>query len=172
MISDSLVPLLVEANVRVKTEHHEEDERGVEQDEPVLRDMRIVEQDHHGAHRGNAWAVATFPHDGIGKRDLRTAHNSRSCAHLDVRNIVLEVLVPNVVKLELAIESCDPAAEGVEELGKRWVYIEEVFALEIVGGEFSKVDLVEDDLVRVPDLIEADGGGEEEQNDKDHRIAC
>lgn len=57
--------------------------------------------------------------------------------------MILRVAVSNVVELELAIESHEPASEPEEKFGERRVHVKVVLSRDVVGGEFSKVDFIE-----------------------------
>lgn len=57
--------------------------------------------------------------------------------------MVLRVAVPDVLKLEVAIEPDEPAGEPEEEFCEGGVHVEVVFAQDVVRGKFTKVDFVE-----------------------------
>ena len=56
--------------------------------------------------------------------------------------MIFRVVVTDVLKVELTIESHEPASEAKKEFCERWVYVEVVFPCNIVGGEFPKVNFV------------------------------
>lgn len=57
--------------------------------------------------------------------------------------MVLDVAVSDVVELEPAVETDEPAGETEQELCERWVDVEVVFARDVVGRELSEVHFVE-----------------------------
>jgi hypothetical protein len=56
------------------------------------------------------------------------------------------IAISNVVELEVAIEAHKPAGKTEEEFGERWMYIKVIFALDIMGGEFPEMYLVEAEI--------------------------
>lgn len=169
---------LVEADVAEHRKSHEEDQRGVEQDQSGLANVCIVEQDEPGSQNTGRQGVAGLPHDHKNGRYGQGAHGGRHCAVCNVGHLVGDVAVANVFKQKVAIVSHQPAGEREQELAERRVHVEEVGSLEVVRGELgllsaivlsaccrrcylAKVDLIKDDLVGVGNGIEAGCKGEE-----------
>lgn len=61
------------------------------------------------------------------------AQEGRQRSQADVRDAVLDVVVSDVVKVKVTIVADEPALEGVQELGKRWVDVEEILPPQIIG---------------------------------------
>lgn len=124
--------LLVEAHVAQHRGCHEENKGCVEQNEPGLADVRVVEQDQTGGENTSRKRVARLPHNQEDSRNSERPKQRRECSVGNVGDIVGDIGVANVLKLEVAIVSYQPADKGEEELAERGVDIEEVGALEIV----------------------------------------
>jgi hypothetical protein len=55
--------------------------------------------------------------------------------HGNVWNTWLEVVHANVLEVKVAVESTQPSRQRDQELRKRWVYVHEEFALDVLGRE-------------------------------------
>lgn len=96
--SNLLITKLRELDVRIYRAGHEENELGIEQDEPGLRDMgvvcvaqlkisdtdlppdiqgqRLTEDDKSGGQKGHQFRITTLPHDSIDNRYRETSQDS------------------------------------------------------------------------------------------------
>jgi hypothetical protein len=128
---------LVEADVTPDRESHEQDERGIEEDESGLANVGIVEEDETGGQDTGRQRVARLPHDHEDDRDGQGAHRGRHCAVCNVGHLVCDVRVANVLKQEIAIVADQPACESEQELAERRVHVEEVGSLEVVRCELA-----------------------------------
>lgn len=91
--------------------------------------MRIVKQDQSGGQYTGWERVSGFPHDQKYNRDGESTQGRRPGAESNVGNIVIDVRIPDVVKLELAIITNHPPGEGEQELGERGMEIKAIRAL-------------------------------------------
>jgi hypothetical protein len=130
---------LVEADVTPDRESHEQDERGVEENESGLANVGIVEEDEAGSQDTGRQRVARLPHDHEDNRDGQGAHRGRHCAVCNVGHLVCNVRVADVLKQEVAIVTDQPACESEQELAERRVHVEEVGSLEVVRCELLSV---------------------------------
>jgi hypothetical protein len=130
---------LVEADITPDRESHEQDERGIEENESGLANVGIVEEDETGGQNTGGQRVARLPHDHEDDRDGQGAHRSRHCAVCNVGHLVCDVRVANVLKQEVAIVADQPACESEQELAERRVHVEEVGSLEVVRCELLSV---------------------------------
>jgi hypothetical protein len=97
--------------------------------------MRIIKQ--HNRRRDNAsgQTIPALPHDPEDGDDGQGAHQRGHGAVGDVGDFVGDVGVADVFEEEGAVVADEPAGEGEEEFAERRVHVEEVGALEVVGGE-------------------------------------
>lgn len=96
-----------------------------------------TEENETGSEKGGRNRVATLPHGKIDDRDSEGTEEGRHCAESDVRDLVVDVGITNVVELEVAIEADEPAHEGEKEFSERWMDIEEVGSLEVLMKDVS-----------------------------------
>ena len=91
----------------------------------------VEEQETSGGHTGGQ-RVSRLPHDQKDGRDGEGAHCSGHGAVRDVRDLVGDVRVANVLEQERAIVTDEPTSEREEELSERRVDVEEVGPLQVV----------------------------------------
>lgn len=139
LAAKGLVALLVKLDVAQQAAGHGEDESGIEEDEAGLADVGVVEKDENGGDEAGGDTVARLPHDEVGDGDGQGTEDGGESTEGDVGDLVVNVGVANVFKLEVAVVANEPAHEGEEELGKRGVNIEEVGSLEIVGSKLQRL---------------------------------
>lgn len=135
LAAEGSVTQLVESDVAPHGQSHEEDKRGVEQDQSGLANVCIVEKNKSCCENAGREGVTRLPHDAEGCCNSESAHHGGHGAVCHVWHPVCDVRVSNVVKQELAIVSDQPAGECEEELAKRRVNVEKVSPLEVVRGE-------------------------------------
>jgi hypothetical protein len=118
-------------------------------------------KENEGSRKGsNGDRIPRLPHDGINEGNSDTAHDGAKAPHSNERHIGLGIVVPNVSKGKNPIESKEPRCPRVQHLRQRRVDIEIVFSTDVVTGERSKVDFVENDLVGMGDSPKTDNEGE------------
>jgi hypothetical protein len=99
--------------------------------------MGIVKQD-QGSSQDACWERVTgFPHDQVDDDNGKGTEKGRDGSKCDIRNVIGNIGFSDVVKEEMAIVSNDPTDKGEEQLSKGRMNVEEIGALEIVGGELG-----------------------------------
>ena len=71
-------------------------------------------------------------------RHEKNSADGREQAHGDVWNVWLEVVLPDFLKVEVAIETSEPAREGNKHLGQRRVNVHEEFSLYVLRSEATE----------------------------------
>jgi hypothetical protein len=133
-----VVAELVEPDVAQETAGHGEDERRVEQDEPCLANVRVVEQDKGRGDNASGKAVAGLPHDQVDDGDGHGAQEGGHRPECDIGDLVRDVRVADVLEVEVAIVTDEPASEGEEQLAEGRVHVEEVRLLQVVRCELER----------------------------------
>ena len=80
-------------------------------------EKRLTDEDQARGKDSNQPRVARLAHDAVDDGGNRAAEQGRKHAQTDVRHIVLDVAIANVVKLEPAVVADDPTGEREQELG-------------------------------------------------------
>lgn len=128
---------LVEPNVGQDGESHEEDKRGIEEDQTSLANVCVV-QEHQTSSSDAGWqGVTRLPHDHEDNWNCKSAESSGHGTVCDIGNFIGDVRVANVLEQEVALVTDKPTSEGEEKLSERRVDIEEVCALQIVRSELE-----------------------------------
>lgn len=130
----------------------------------------------------NYGRITAFFHDGVNERNGESTECSRESAQADVRDVVFRVAVADVLELELTVEAREPACKTQQHLRERRMYIEIVFALDVVSCELAKVHFIETtgyelvlnvewsgladlhDFVRIVDFVETCHKGQKGQS--------
>ena len=86
-------------------------------DEHQQAKKRLTDKDEARGKDSNQPRVARLAHDAVDDGGNRAAEQGRKHAQTDVRHIVLDVAIANVVKLEPAVVADDPTGEREQELG-------------------------------------------------------
>lgn len=152
---------LVESDVAEDTQRHEEDQSCIEEDQTGLANMSIVEEDQRSSDESGRQTVSRLPHDQVSDGDGQSTHQSGHGSIGDVGDMVVNVRIPNILKQKAPIITHQPTRKREQQFSKRRMHIEEIGPLEVVGSEFAKVNLIEDDLVRVADSPESSQEREE-----------
>lgn len=169
---EGLVSELVELNIEEQAASHGENQGGIQENEAGLANVGVVKEDQTSGEQASGKTVARLPHDEVRHGDGEGTEDSRQGTVSHVGDLVGDVGVANVLKVEATIVADQPAHEGEEELAEGRVDIEEVGSLEVVGGELSKVHLIEDDLVRMANTPESsDKSQNSGQNEADLVVA-
>jgi hypothetical protein len=92
---------------------------------------------------------------GRGKKD---AADSREHAHGNVGHARLDVVLPNLLEVEIAVKAGKPAREGNQHLGEWWMYIHEKLPLDVFGRKATEMDFIEHHTRRLIDAEKADNG--------------
>lgn len=129
---------LVEANVGEDRERHEEDERCVEQNQPSLSNVSVVEEHQAGCEDASWKRVSTLPHNPEDSADCECSLQCRKRAVSHIGHLVGDVAVANVLEQELSLVSHKPACESEEEFAEWWMNVEEVGAIKVVGCKLCK----------------------------------
>ena len=127
--------------------------------------MGIVEEEETSSSDASRERVARFPHD---QEDSWDCKRTEGCWHRpisDIRHLVGDIIVANVLEEEIAIISYQPASEGKQQFSEWRVNVEEVGTLEIIRSKFTKVYFIEDHLGWVCDSPKASDEG----NHSDYR---
>jgi hypothetical protein len=131
-----------------------DDERRVEEDQTRLSDEGIVwrvlggalfmplgsltKDDETGAQScGSSTAARSLESQEHG-RDCQDTADGGQEAHGDIWHTSLQVVLANVLEIEAAVESTQPARQRDEHLGERRVYVHEEFALDVLGCESTE----------------------------------
>lgn len=72
-------------------------------------------------------SVSTLFHYSIYNWDGKTTEDCGESTHSNIRNVIFRVVVADVLKAELTIESHEPASEAKKELCEWWMYVEVIF---------------------------------------------
>ena len=76
----------------------------------------LTDEDEAGAEDADQTRVATLAHDAVHDGRDRAAEERGQHAQADVRHLVLDVAVPDVLKLKVAVVPDDPAGESEQQL--------------------------------------------------------
>ena len=125
----------MELDVAEQAARHGKHKGGVEEDQARLANVGVVEEDKTGGNQASRKAVARLPHDHVDNGDGKGAENGGQRAESNIRDLVADVGIANVLEMEVAIIANQPAHKGKEQLAEWRVNIEEVCSLEIVGRE-------------------------------------
>lgn len=77
-------------------------------------------------------AIPTLPHGQEYHRNSEGTHERRHSSEGYIRDLVIDVRVANVVKLEVAIISNEPAHEGEQKFSEWRMDIEKVCSLQVL----------------------------------------
>lgn len=91
-----------------------------------------TEQNQSRGNQTRGEAIPAFPH---GQKHYRNGEGTHECRHSSkghVWDLVIDIRVANVVKLEVAIISNEPAHEGEQELSEWRMDIEKVCPLQVL----------------------------------------
>ena len=128
---------LVETNVAEDTQGHGEHQGGIHEDQTVFGNMGVVKQNQSGRQHTGRQRITRLPHNlehhGHRESTERGGHGTQG----NIRDLVLNVRITNVLEQEVTIVSDQPAHQGEEEFTERRVNIEEIGALEIVRGKLD-----------------------------------
>lgn len=125
---------LVEADVGIEGERHEEDHWRVQEDQASLTDVSVVcrreqrfnstrgacvrrdraqltEEHQTRAEKSDDARVTTLSHDGIDDGGNCASEQGGQGAHADVGHLVLDVRVADVFELELSVKADEPSLE-------------------------------------------------------------
>lgn len=127
-----LVSLLVEADVAEHRERHEEDERGIEEDQASLTNVGVIEEHEAGCGDAGRERVARLPHDQEDDWDGEGTKRGGHSTVCDIWDLVGNVRIADVLEEKLALVSNKPSSKCEEELSKRRVDVEEVGSLQVV----------------------------------------
>jgi hypothetical protein len=164
LAGEGLMSKLVPLDVEEKTAGHGKDEGRIQEDKSGLSNVGIVEEQETGGKDTGGEAVTRLPHDEVCNGDGQGTEGSGQSSESHVRDLVRNVGVSNVIEVEVAIVTDEPANKSEKKLAERRVDIEEVGSLEVVGRELSKMNLVKNDLVRVADTPESGHEGQDSDN--------
>jgi hypothetical protein len=170
LAGEGLMSKLVPLDVEEKTASHGENQSSIQKDKSGLSNMGVVKEKKTGGKDTSRKTVARLPHDEVCNGHSQGAKGSGQSSESHVRDLVRDVGVTDVVEVEVAIVTDQPADKGEKKLAERRVDIEEVGSLEVVGGELSKVHLVEDNLVRVANTPESSHEGQDSDDGKTNLV--
>lgn len=170
LAGEGLMSKLVPLDVEKKTASHGENESSIQEDKSGLSNMGIVKKEKTGGEDTGGKTVARLPHDEVCNGDSQGAEGGRQSSESHVGDLIRDVGVTNVIEVEVAIVTDQPADKGEEELAERRVDIEEVGSLEVIGSELSKVHLVKHNLVRVADTPESSHEGQDSDDGKTNLV--
>ena len=123
---------LVEANVCENRESHEEDKRRIKQNQACLANVGVIEKHKTGSGDAGGQGVSGLPHNEEDNRNGKRAKGGGHSTVCDIRNVVGDVGIADVLEEELALVTDEPASEGEQKLAERGVDIEEVGSLQVV----------------------------------------
>lgn len=132
---ERLVSELVPLDVKEKTAGHGKNQSSIQEDKSGLADVGVIEEDKTSGKDTSREAVARLPHDEVRNSDSQSTESSGQSSEGHVGNLVRNVGVANVIEVEVAIVTDQPADKSEEKLAERRVDIEEVGSLEVIGGE-------------------------------------
>lgn len=75
---------------------------------------------------------ANFSHYCKDERYRKGAEESRQSSKTAVGDTRSYIIVPNILKIKRSVEAIQPTTESQQELGQRWMHIEEVFSSDVV----------------------------------------
>lgn len=134
--------------------------------------MCVIEENESGSNNAGWKRVARLPHNVENGRNGESPNQGWHGSEGNVWDVVVDVRVTDVLKMEMSIVAYEPTHKGEQKLSERRMNIEEVCAFEIVRGELlkeytsacthlrfcgfsaiylSKMDLIEHDLVGMTD---------------------
>ncbi|KAH3685246.1 hypothetical protein WICPIJ_003790 [Wickerhamomyces pijperi] len=137
--------LVGELGVAENRQRNRDNQRGIQQDQSRLGDMRVVEKNQRGPEQ--------------------SCDNRRAISQ--IRSLVGDVRVSNVVKLERPVVADEVPDKGNEHLGERRMQIEEVGSLQIVRCKLTEMNFIENNFIWVLKLIES--GEESNRGENDQR---
>ena len=135
LAGEGLMSKLVPLDVEEKTAGHGKDESSIQEDKSGLSNVGIVEEQKAGGKNTGGEAVTRLPHDKVCNGDGQGTEGSGQSSESHVRDLVRNVGVANVIEVEVAIVTDEPANKGEKKLAERRVDIEEVGSLEVIGRE-------------------------------------
>ncbi len=91
--------------------------------------MGIVEQDESCWYNASWYGIPRLPHDQEDCRDSQSPEKGRQSSESDVRHIIGDVGVSNVIKKKVPVVADEPAHKSEKKLPKRRVNIEEICSL-------------------------------------------
>lgn len=97
--------------------------------------MGVVEENQTSRDNTGRDAVAGLPHDHVSDGDGEGAKKSGHRPEGYIGDLVRDVRVANVIEVEVAVITDQPAHKSKEELAEGRMDIEEICVLEVVGGK-------------------------------------
>ena len=104
-----------------------------------MGNVSVVEEDKTGSGHACWQRVTRVPHDQEDDRYSQRTQSRRQSPVRDVRDFVGNVGISNVFEQKFSLVAYKVAHEGEQKLAKRWVDIEEVGSLEVVGSKLVAV---------------------------------
>ena len=137
--------LIREARPAQSRQCSEDDQRRVEQNQPRLRHQPILEKHQPRPDRGSERPASTRLERQEHGRHSENATESGQQAHRHIRHAGLEVVLPDILEIELAVKPRQPARQRDHHLRQRRVHVHEELALDVFAREAAEVHFVEDD---------------------------
>ena len=128
---------LIETNVAEDTQGHGEHQGGIHEDQSIFGNMGVVKQNQSGRQHTGRQRITRLPHDLEHHGHRESTESGGHGTESNIRDLVLNVRIANVLEQEVAIVSDQPAHQSKEEFTERRVNIEEIGALEIVRGKLQ-----------------------------------
>ena len=86
--------------------------------------------------------MTSLLHNCIDERHSKTSKDCGKGPHANIWHMVLRIAVPNCLESEFSIKSNEPAGKSKKQFSKGGMHIEVVLSLDVVGCEFTKVNLI------------------------------
>lgn len=143
--------------------------------------IALTKQYENGRKDCDRYRISRFPHCSVDYGNGNSSHDGAETSHSYIWHLFISsgcannqrattssagthrssnIIISNRIKAKLSPESDQVPRQTVQHLGKRRVYIKVVLPSQVLARKGSKVDLVEDDLIRVVDPVESDREGE------------
>lgn len=150
-----------ESNVGIGSERHEEDQDGIKQYQPGLRDMRVVcktsrelnlvkmrtvvltKQEEDRRERRNHRRITTLLHDAVYDRNRQAAQYGWQRPHSDIRDMIFRVAVSDTIERKTPVKAHKPTSQAEQHLCERRVDVEVIFPLDVIRCKFPKMNLIE-----------------------------
>lgn len=153
--------LVDEGEPRQASQCGEDDQWGVQENQPRLRHEAILKGQQSGAEESSGAPAAHCLEGEVHGGHSEDSQQSRQQTHSHIWHAGFEVVLANVLEVKVAIEARQPAGKGDEQFCKRRVHIHEEAALDVLAGETAKVNLIEDDAGGLVDAEQADEEGQQ-----------
>jgi len=147
-----------------------DDQRRVQQDQAGLCYQGIFKDEQSCTHAGGECAAAQSLEGQEHGGDGEDTKNGWQHAHGDIGHLWLEVVLANILEVEAAVEASAPTSQSDQQLGEWRVDVHEELALDVLAGEATKVDLIEDDAGGLVDSEQPDGGADDCEIQQDAEI--